>query len=275
MSPTPSLPRFFHCCRHVALTLASIYFLASVVDVVFASSSSSSGPPSDANSDSHANPFSFSLSFVGANGISYTLAVVAIGWGIVCLFFGVRLFKLSLFLITCMAVGGLTFYLCMLASDGNSKLSFGLALTFGIIAGCIVLKLFMLGLLLAGSLTAFIVWSTWLQLFPHMIPSGALYTALGIVLLSGALIAYWLQKKILLFATPVIGTFLFSEGVSALHHDPSLSFNVFAALHGDEYCTTSQCKYLYAGLGAICITGFAVQWYFTSGLREKSKKSNT
>jgi hypothetical protein len=60
------------------------------------SSSSNSNSP---NSGYESNPFSFGLDFAGGHGIEYTLAVLMIIWGTVCLFLGVRLFKVSYWLV--------------------------------------------------------------------------------------------------------------------------------------------------------------------------------
>ena len=57
-----------------------------------------SGGTSSSNSPSsgyESNPFSFGLDFAGGHGIEYTLAVLMVIWGTVCLFLGVRLFKVS------------------------------------------------------------------------------------------------------------------------------------------------------------------------------------
>jgi hypothetical protein len=56
------------------------------------SSSSNSNSPS---SGYESNPFSFGLDFAGGHGIEYTLAVLMVIWGTMCLFLGVRLFKVS------------------------------------------------------------------------------------------------------------------------------------------------------------------------------------
>jgi len=131
-----------------------------------------------------------------------------------------------------------------------------------------------LGLVLAGAFAAFVLWSAWLTLFPHIIPAGALYTALAVVLLVGGIVAWWYQKWILLFATPVLGTFLLSEGLSKFEHNDSLSLSVFDALHGRSYCTSDNCFGLFAGLVAVALLGLGVQWFFTSGLRSKSNSSS-
>jgi hypothetical protein len=220
--------------------------------------------------DYDSNPFSFALDFYGGNGFEHTIAIVLIVWGLICLFLGVRLFKFTLFFIAWICVGGLTYYLAMLASSGNSRSAFISAMVFGILAGALVVKLFVIGLMVAGAFGAFILWQCLLTLWPHLIPAGAMYTALAIVLIAGAFLAWWFQKWVLLIATPVIGTFIFSQGLSKYLKDPRLQLNVFHTLHGDEWCDTNQCLGLFAGFALVATLGFLVQWYWTSGLRKKS-----
>jgi len=216
---------------------------------------------SDSQFDS--NPFSFALDFAGGNGLEYTLSVLLIVWGIALLVLGVRLFKISLFTIAWIAVGGLVYYLSMLASGGDSRASFIAAMVIGTAAGALVVWLYVLGLILAGAFGAFVLWNCFETLFPSAVPAGGAYTFLAMALLAGGLLAWWFQKWVLLFATPVIGTFLFSQGLSKYLHDDALRINAFEILHGDSgYSGTNsaECMGLFAGFVAITALGFMVQW---------------
>ena len=209
------------------------------------------------------NPFSFALDFAGGNGLEYTLSVLLIVWGIALLVLGVRLFKISLFTIAWIAVGGLVYYLSMLASSGDSRASFIAAMVIGTAAGALVVWLYMLGLILVGAFGAFVLWNCFETLFPSAVPAGGAYTFLALALLAGGLLAWFFQKWVLLFATPVIGTFLFSQGLSKYLHDDSLRINTFEILHGDSgYSGTNsaECMGLFAGFVAITALGFMVQW---------------
>ena len=219
------------------------------------------GPSGVFGQDYANNPFSFGLGFAGGNGLEYTLSVALIGWGLVCLLLGVRLFKTSLFCITWIVVGGLAYYIAMLESK-DAKISFIVALLVGLLVAFLVLKLFMLGLMIAGAFGAFVLWECFLALFPSAVQPGGLYTMLAIVLVGGALAAWWFQKWALLLLTPVIGTFLFAQGLSKYldDSDSRLDLNVFRTMHNDTSCNSGQCFGLFAGFIGVAGFGLLVQW---------------
>jgi hypothetical protein len=202
------------------------------------SSSSSSGTEPDPYAS---NPFSFGLDFVGGNGLEHLIAIVLLIWGLTLLFFGVRLFKFSLFIIAWFAVGSLVYYLAFLASKGDSKAAFISAMVFGILAGCIVIKLYKIGLTFVGVFCAYILWEVFVSLFPHAVPAGGSYTFLVLALIGGGLLARYFQKWILLCATPIIGTFMFSQGLSKYLEDTSLQLNALATMHGNVDCDNDGC----------------------------------
>lgn len=216
--------------------------------------------------------FPFGLNFNGGPEMEHILAIVAIVWGLITLFFGVKLFKLTLFVITSVVIGGISYYLIMVQTNGNSEAAFIASVVVGLLAGVIVVKIFVLGLILIGVFTTFILWECFLSLFPNVVPQSALYTVLCVVLSIAAILAWWQQKWVLLFTTPIIGTFLFSQGLAKYLNNDSLKLSVFEILHNDASCNTKQCLGLYAGLAVIGTLGLFVQYYYTSGLREPENK---
>jgi len=146
-------------------------------------------------------------------------------------------------------------------------------MVIGCAAGLLAVKIYLLGLALLGAFGAFSAWQCFVALFPHAVPDGGLYTLLALVLLAGTILAMWMEKWMLLFATPVVGTFMLSQGLSRYLHDDSLRLNVFAIVHGDAACTDDRCLGVYAGFAGLALVGLLVQWYVTSGLRSGKGKS--
>lgn len=226
---------------------------------------------SDNDNDRYAsNPFSFALDFYGGNGLEYTLSVVLIAWGCVLVVLGVRLFKISIFVLTWIVVGGITYYIAMLASEGDAKKSFIAGMIVGLAFGFLAVRLAVLGLMIAGAFAAFLVWEVFVSLFPGAVANAGSYTILAIVVCAGAIVAWWMQRWVLLLTTPVIGAFFLSQGLSKYLHDEKWGINVFEVMHNDASCTDSDCRGFVAGFAAVAATGFLIQWYWTSGLRSKS-----
>lgn len=219
------------------------------------------------NSTDADNPFSFGLNFAAGNGFEHTLAVLLIIFGVICIYFGVRLFKVAIFGIAWICIGGLVYYIAMIASDGNSKTSFTCGMIFGVLGGLLAVWLVEVGLIILGGFCVFVLWECFITLFPHAVPSGGIYTVLAVVLIGGAILSWFFQQWVLLIVTPIIGTFLFSQGLSKYVHNSDIELNVFDAIHGNDWCNTRQCLGLYAGFVGIAASGYIVQWYITSGLR--------
>ena len=283
------VPGVLLCCLALLAPLLSVVAQATSATATVAPSGSNSAisfgvtgasaaatpAATDSNSASSqdpyaSNPFTFALDFYGGNGLEYTLSVILIIWGCILLVLGVRLFKISIFVLTWIVVGGLTYYCAMLASHGDAKKSFIAAMIIGLAFGILAVQLAVLGLILAGGFAAFLVWEVFLSLFPGAVANSGSYTILAIVVCAGMGVAWWFQRWVLLVCTPVVGAFFLSQGLSKYLHDPKWGINVFEVLHHQAVCTTGDCRGLVAGFAAVAATGFLIQYYFTSGLRSKN-----
>jgi hypothetical protein len=213
---------------------------------------------------------SFALSFAGSAEVMHLVAVGAMIIGTLWTFLGVRLFRVTLFLIAFVCVCGFVYYFAMLSSGGDSQRSFIAAMVVGVVAGALVSWVYRAGIMLAGAFAAFTLWEAFISTYPHAVPNAAEYSTLGVVLGLGGIAAWFARRWALLLATPILGVFLFAQGLAKYVRDPSLRVDVFAAMHGDVRCETQRCLGLDAGFAGAAALGLLVQWRWTSGMRDEN-----
>jgi len=98
------------------------------------------------------------------------------------------------------------------------------------------------------------------------------YVALAITMIVLGVFSVWMEQYWLLIATPVLGTFMFFQGLNKF---TSWGINAFATLNGDETCTSQQCFAIYAGMVTMCVSGMLVQYELTSKFATSKPKRVT
>jgi hypothetical protein len=210
----------------------------------------------------------YGLDFKGGTEVQHILAVGYLVLGLLLVYLGCRLFKFTLFALTFTGVTGLSYYIGM-HQGYDTKAVFGVSICIGFLCGFLALKLFKLSIFAIGVFVGFIVWLTMKSLWPELLAEPITsYTALAIPCIILGCFSLYLEQYWLLIATPVLGTFLFWQG---LDHFAHLDLNVFGTIAGQDECTSKFCYYYYAGMIAMCLSGFIVQYYWTGKFIERTR----
>ena len=226
--------------------------------------------PSTVNATEFQNEFTnFSLSFAGGLALGLVLAIVAMGVGLVLALFGSRLFKYTLFMIAFLFGAALGFFI-VVKLGGATDGALVAAAILGLILGSLAVKVWKASLFLIGAGCGFILWTVFKALFPGVLNTDVLlYGVLVAVCVVLGLIAVKMEKVWLLFGTPLVGTFLFMQGIDYFL-DPHL--NVFQLLDSNSGCTFTGCYVLYAAVFGGSLFGFFIQYRYTSEYGKKRRE---
>jgi len=233
------------------------------------------GLPSLPNSTDLVGQFTdFGLSFAGGIAVGLIIAIAAMALGFVLAFFGSRLFKYTLFAIAFVFGAALGFFI-VLKIGGSSESGIIVAAVLGLILGAVAVKVWKLSLFLLGAACGFVIWSVFKALFPGVLTTPALlYGVLAGVCLVLGLIAIKMEKIWLLLGTPILGTFLFIQGVNYFL-PTAQQLDVFQILDTSEdagSCTFATCYVLYSAVIGGSLLGFFVQYRYTSEYGKKRRE---
>lgn len=208
----------------------------------------------------------FHLTFEYGDSIETLVAVCAMVVGLTLVFLGVRLFRPLLFALSWLLVGGLVFFISMLISK-NSTSSFIAGTIVGFVLAALVVKLWRVSLFVVGALFGVVLYILFSSLFPSAVATPAAPYVLCIVSAVGfGYLATLMEKNALLITTPVLGAFLFVQG---LDHFVHWNLNAFELLtpDGQHKCAGKAiCFGLYAALLSLAALGVWVQWNYTADL---------
>jgi len=211
----------------------------------------------------------FSLGFAGGLALGLILAIGAMGLGLVLAFFGCRLFKYTLFIIAFLFGAALGFFI-VLKLGGSAEAGLIAAAILGLILGAIAVKVWKASLFVLGAGCGFILWTVFKALFPNVLNTQVLlYGVLAAVCIILGLIAVKMEKIWLLFGTPLVGTFLFIQGVD---YFLSPHLNVFQLLDTSNGCTFASCYVLYSAVFGGSLLGLFVQYRYTSEYGKKRRE---
>ena len=249
---------------------------------------STDDPTHESTSEIIKDVLSFHLTFQYGSQVETALSVTAMLIGLTLVFLGVRLFRPLLFALTWLLVGGAVFFISMLVSSHNSMSSFIAGCVIGLVFAALTIKIWRLALFIAGGAFGFVLWLMFQSLFPSVMSTpAAMYSVLAVAVLVCGYIGMSMEKIALLASTPVLGAFLFLQG---LNHFIRSDVNAFQLLtsQGERMCQSNGwCFGLYAAIIGLAAAGMVVQWKYTADLapiaksatspkvhREKSKQKN-
>jgi hypothetical protein len=218
---------------------------------------------------------SYTLDFTGGAEIQTAIAIVMLIVGATLVYFGCRVFKFTLFALIFTGVAGVVYFSGMSDPTANQKVVFGVAIATGFVCGLLAIKLWRLALFAVGAFVGFVLWLTYKSLYPESAIMGdeiVAYAALAIMMTVLGVFSVWMEQYWLLVATPVLGTFMFFQGLNKF---TSWGINAFATLNGDETCTSQQCFAIYAGMVTMCVSGMLVQYEVTSKFAASKPKRIT
>ena len=188
------------------------------------------------------------------------------------------MFKYTLFTIGAL-VGGLTaFYVTYNFLDNEEHvfyISLGVAIAFGAICGILIILLYYIGIFLAGAALGGV--ATWFILSVINVDYLQEHRYIPIIILVVVaiifgLIALYIQKWLILLATPVVGGLLVTAGID---YFVELGRMIEYAFHVMRHVPdTPDCWYSWAMLGvfgAVIISGIFVQ-IFVTGRKYDHKK---
>jgi len=215
----------------------------------------------------------YSLNFTYGNDVQAILSVLCLGVGFTLVFFGCRTFKFTLFSLIFTGIAGLIYFVGMSDPTSNQKAVLSIAIVLGFLSGLLAIKLWKAALFGVGAFVAFCLWVTYKSLYPNselMTDEALQYISLIVPVILLGLFSMWMEQYWLLVATPVVGTFLFFQGLDFF---ANLDINVYATLAGNETCTTQQCYGIYAGMIGMCVMGMIIQYEFTSSFAKPKGKT--
>jgi hypothetical protein len=215
-------------------------------------------------------PVDFSLDDLPIE-LDVLVAIVLLTIGTIFLFFGTRLFKYTLFF-CCAVIGACLGYYAVVLISENTKVALIVGGVMGLMLGALATKLWKLAIFLLGAACGFVLWLTFKALFPDVLDSEALLygTLVGLCLVLG-LIGLKLEKVWLLIGTPILGSFMFLQGLNVFI--PEEDLNVFQILHyAKSGCLSDACYTLYGLVLGVAALGFLVQWRCTSEWASERRK---
>ena len=182
--------------------------------------------------------------------------------GVVLVLFGCRLFKATLFLITLIAVAGLTYFVGVQQGQ-DQRVMLGVGAVVGVFCGLLAIQLWKVALFLVGALVGVVLFVVLKSVQPQLLVTPAAeYCALLLPSLVLGVFSVCMERYWLLFATPILGSFLTMQGVD---HFAQLDINVFGTLSGRDSCNTDECYGLWAAVAGFALLGMLVQYRWTAG----------
>ena len=152
----------------------------------------------------------------------------------------------------------------MLISE-NSTSSFIAGTVIGFVFAVIVVKLWKVSLFVVGGLFGIVLYILFSSLFPSAVasPAAPYLLCIGAAIGFGYL-ATQMEKPALLIATPVLGAFLFLQGLDHFIHAHLNAFELLSP-DGQKMCSGNPaCFGLYAALLSLAAVGIYVQWRWTA-----------
>ena len=184
--------------------------------------------------------------------------------------FGCRLFKATLFLITLIAVSGFVYFVGT-GQGQDQRLMLGVGAALGVFCGLLAIQLWKVALFLVGALVGVVLFVLIKSVQPGLLVTPvAEYAALLLPALVLGVFSVCMERWWLLFATPVLGSFLTMQGVD---HYADLEINVFGTLSGRDVCVTNECYGLWAAVAGFALLGMLVQWRWTAGFSHSQSGS--
>lgn len=229
----------------------------------------------DSTSDIIREAMSFQLSFTYGHELERVLGISAILLGMTLIFLGVKLFKPLLFALSWFIFGGIIFFVTMLISH-DSLASFLSGTIIGFILAVIIIRIWRLALFVVGGLLGFVLWIIFQSLFPNAISTTATkYVVLAVTSLVCGIIGMRMEKWALLISTPILGGFLFLQGLDSFL-DAGLNAFVLLTKSGQHRCTSNgvACFGLYAALVTLAAIGMVLQYRWTAEMASASASSN-
>jgi len=209
----------------------------------------------------------FHFDFDHGPQVQAALSAGMIAVGALLLFFGCRLFKATLFALTFIAVSGLVYFVGVQQGQ-DQRVMLGVGLGLGLFCGLLAIKLWQVALFLAGALVGFVAFVIVKSLYPAAFVNPAIaYPALLIPAVILGVFSVCMERYWLLFATPILGSFLCMQGVD---HFASLDINVFGTLAGTAQCSSDECYGLWAAVVGASLLGMLVQYKWTAGFDSSS-----
>ena len=137
------------------------------------------------------------------------IAIFAIIFGIVCCFWGYRIFKVILgilgFVLGAFLAGNIAFYV----SGGNLVITVVAAMLGGLIGGALIVVLYFVGLFLLGAWCGILLVNVTTSAY-----SFHLYTVLFVLIaIIGGILAVVFQKLIIILSTAFLGSWYFISGL--------------------------------------------------------------
>jgi hypothetical protein len=220
--------------------------------------------PDESTAEIIRDALTFQLTFEHGESVETMIAVFAMLVGLALVFVGVRLFRPLLFALSWLLLGGLIFFISMLISE-NSTSSFIAGTIIGFVFAALVVKLWKVSLFVVGGLFGIVLYILFSSLFPSAVssPAAPYLLCIGSAIGFGYL-ATQMEKNALLVATPVLGAFLFLQGLDHFIH---MNLNAFELLSpdGQKKCSgNAMCFGLYAALISLAAVGIYVQWKWTA-----------
>lgn len=216
----------------------------------------------------------FSLDQVGGDLFTLILSVVLIVVGAIFLFFGSKYFKYTLFGFSFLFGAGLGFYVASLATDCNTQMGLIVALIMGLMIGALTLKLWRLALFVMGGGVGFILWTTFKALAGNLLTTEyMLYGSLAGACLVCGLIALKMEKVWLLIGTPVVGSFMATQGIDHFIEQDVNIFQILDTVTGEgATCSINACYVLYSMVLGLALLGMFIQYRYTSEYSEDRKE---
>jgi hypothetical protein len=212
-----------------------------------------------------------SLPLVSISLSSSAISAVMIAVGVLLVLFGCRLFKATLFTLTLIAISGMTYYIGVQQGQ-DQRVMLGVALGLGLFCGLLAIKLWKVALFLVGALVGFVLFVIIKSMYPGAFVNPAvMYPALLIPSVCLGLFSVCMERYWLLFATPILGSFLLMQGID---HFANLSINVFGTLAGTARCDSDECYGLWAGVVGLSLVGMLVQYKWTAGFESSAGKTH-
>lgn len=194
------------------------------------------------------------------------------------LLIGYRLFKYTLFSIGALVGGVIAFYVAynyLGNEDDAFYISLGVAIAFGAICGVLIIILYYVGIFLAGAaLGGIAAWFVLSVINVDYLQEHRYIPVLILIVVAVifGIIALFIQKWLVIFATPVIGGLLITTGVDYFLELGRMMQYAFNVMH--HIPDTPDCWYSWSVLGLfgiIIIAGILVQ-IFVTGRKYDHKK---
>lgn len=208
----------------------------------------------------------FSLDFDKGPEVEAAVNGLMIGVGALLVLFGCRLFRATLFALVTIATAGLIYYIGV-KNGQEQRVMFPVAACLGVFCGLLSIKLWKLAMFLVGFAVALVGYVVVKSLNPNLLPPNALLAGmlcLGIVF---GVMSVYMERYWLLLTTPILGSFIFAQGVNFF---AQLDIDVFGTLAGKSRCTTQECYGLWAGTASFALVGMLIQYRFTAGFDHKT-----